>query len=85
MPTTWIQTETGTMRVATPETTAFDRVRYPAAAGHLSNIATVLAELTEWLKTRRPRAIPLRPGEPSGGTVNERWQVKPNAELEIDL
>lgn len=28
------QTETGTMRVATPETCAFDLVRYPEAAGH---------------------------------------------------
>jgi predicted transcriptional regulator of viral defense system len=43
------QTETGTMRLATPETTAFDLVRYPAAAGHLSNAATVLAELAERL------------------------------------
>lgn len=47
MPTTRIQTETGTMRVATPETTAFDLVRYQAAAGHLGNIATVLGELAE--------------------------------------
>jgi len=43
------QTETGTMRAATPETCAFDLVRYPAAAGHLSNVATVLAELAERL------------------------------------
>lgn len=43
------QTETGTMRVATPETTAFDLVRYPAAAGHLSNASTVLSELAERL------------------------------------
>lgn len=47
VPTTRIQTETGTMRVATPETAAFDLVRYQAAAGHLSNIATVLGELAE--------------------------------------
>jgi len=47
MPVTETQTETGTMRVATPETTAFDLVRYPAAAGHLSNAATTLAELAE--------------------------------------
>lgn len=47
MPVTELQTETGTMRVATPETTAFDLVRYQAAAGHLSNAATVLAELAE--------------------------------------
>jgi hypothetical protein len=47
MPTTGIQTETGTMRVATPETTAFDLVRYQAAAGHLGNVVTVLGELAE--------------------------------------
>ena len=41
------QTETGTMQVATAETTAFDLVRFPAAAGYWSNIATVLAELAE--------------------------------------
>lgn len=49
LPTTQQQTETGTMRVATPETCAFDLVRYPAAAGHLSNVATVLVELAERL------------------------------------
>ncbi len=47
VPTTGIQTETGTMRMATPETTAFDLVRYQAAAGYLSNIATVLVESAE--------------------------------------
>ena len=41
------QTETGSMRVATPEQTAYDLVRYPGAAGHLSNVATVLSELTD--------------------------------------
>lgn len=124
MPTTEIQTETGTMRVATPETTAFDLVRYQAAAGHLDNIATVLAELAEridaralvgiahlvklpdvqrlgylldavgegdvaaplaeWLKARNPRAIPLLPGQPAHAGTDERWHVRPNAELEID-
>lgn len=43
------QTETGTMCVASPETTAFDLVRYQAGAGHLSNVATVLSELAEHL------------------------------------
>ena len=43
------QPDTGTMVVATPETTAFDLVRYPAAAGHLNNVATVLRELAERL------------------------------------
>lgn len=47
------QTETGTMRVAAPETCAFDLVRYPEAAGHLSNAATVLAELAESLDARK--------------------------------
>ena len=40
-----VQTETGTMAVSTPETTAFDLVRFPASAGHWSNVATVLGEL----------------------------------------
>ncbi|MCX7020662.1 MAG: type IV toxin-antitoxin system AbiEi family antitoxin [bacterium] len=52
MPVTEKQTETGTMRVATPETTAFDLVRYQAGAGHLSNAATVLAELAERMDAR---------------------------------
>jgi predicted transcriptional regulator of viral defense system len=42
-------TETGTMRVATPETCAFDLVCHAATAGHLGNVATVLAELAERL------------------------------------
>ena len=44
-----VQTETGTMQVATPETTAFDLVRFPAVSGYWSNIATVLSELAERL------------------------------------
>jgi len=47
------QTETGIMRIATPETCAFDLVRYPAAAGHLSNLATVLTELAERLDAHK--------------------------------
>jgi len=52
MPVTEQQTETGTMRVATPETTAFDLVRYQTSAGHMSNAATVLFELAERLDGR---------------------------------
>jgi len=52
MPVIEKQTETGTMRVATPETTAFDLVRYPIGAGHLSNAATVLLELAENIDSR---------------------------------
>jgi len=42
-----VQTETGSMVVSTPETTAFDLVRFPAVCGHWNNVATVLAELAE--------------------------------------
>ena len=49
MATTTVQTETGTMAVGTPETTSFDLVRFPDAAGHWDNIATVLSELAETL------------------------------------
>jgi hypothetical protein len=37
------------MRVSTPEATAFDLVHFVAAAGHASNVATVLGELSEKL------------------------------------
>jgi hypothetical protein len=40
------------MRVATPEQTAYDLVRYPGAAGHLSNVATVLSELAEKMNSK---------------------------------
>jgi predicted transcriptional regulator of viral defense system len=42
-----MKTETGTMRVSTPEATAIDLLRYAPSAGGLSNVATVLAELAE--------------------------------------
>lgn len=42
-----MQTETGSMRVSTPEVTAFDLVKFSAACGGWSNVATVLSELAE--------------------------------------
>ncbi len=44
-----MRTETGSMVVGTPETTAFDLVRFPAASGYWSNIATVISEIAEKL------------------------------------
>ena len=46
-PTTEVKTPTGRMLLSTPEATALDLVRYYKAAGHQSNVATVLAELAE--------------------------------------
>jgi hypothetical protein len=46
-PTIEIKTQTGSMRVATPEATALDLVRYVRSSGHLGNVATVLADLAE--------------------------------------
>lgn len=40
-------TETGTIRVAAPEATAFEVVGYPEHCGYLDNVATVLGELAE--------------------------------------
>ena len=48
-----VDTETGTMAVATPETTAFDLVRFFSAAGHWNNVATVLSELAEKIDGNR--------------------------------
>jgi predicted transcriptional regulator of viral defense system len=42
-----MQTETGSMRVSTPEATAFDLVRFAGACGGWSNVGTVLFELAE--------------------------------------
>lgn len=42
-----IATETGTMRVSTPEITALDLVRLVRASGHLNHVATILEELAE--------------------------------------
>ena len=59
MPVTRVETETGTMVVATPETTAFDVVRFFSAAGHWNNVATVLSELAE--KIDRDRLVDIAP------------------------
>ena len=55
-----MQTETGSTVVATPETTAFDLVRFPAASGYWSNIATVLSELAEKLDPDKLAASAVR-------------------------
>ncbi len=41
--------------------------------------------LSKWLDTRRPRTVPLRPGEPADVGLDQRWHVLPNEELEVDL
>ena len=42
-----VQTDTGAMRESTPEVTACDLLRFPAAVGYLNNIATVLGDLRQ--------------------------------------
>jgi hypothetical protein len=48
-----MKTETGVMRVSTPEQTALDLLQYLRGAGQLGNAATVLAELTEKIDAQR--------------------------------
>jgi predicted transcriptional regulator of viral defense system len=52
-PTVDMKTETGTLRVSTPEATALDLMRYLESSGHLGNVATVLAELVEKIDGQR--------------------------------
>ena len=52
-PTAEAKTETGAMRVSTPEATALDLVRYVGSAGQLGNVATVLSELSEKINPRK--------------------------------
>jgi len=62
-PTLGMKTETGSMNVSTPEATALDLLRYVEAAGHLGNVATVLAELAERLDARRLSEIAKAEGD----------------------
>ena len=48
-----IKTQTGMVRVSTPETTALDLVRFARAAGRLDHVATVISELAPLLDSRR--------------------------------
>lgn len=125
-----VKTPTGSMRVSSPEATAFDLVRYVDAAGQLDNVATVLAELSEklrarrlvaaakagvelsvvqrcgylldlvgagaltnglaaWVAEQRPRPTPLRPDRRpdrlGGGSLDARWKVVVNDQVEPDL
>ena len=52
-PVTDVQTETGSMRVSTPEATSIDLVRLSEACGGWGNVATVLAELAEKIDPER--------------------------------
>lgn len=56
-PVVQVQTETGTMRVSTPESTAFDLVRFAEACGGWGNVATVLFELAERIEPELLRDV----------------------------
>jgi len=44
------------------------------------------SSLADWMKDRKSRAVPLKPGKPSKGCpVNRRWKVIVNEEIEVDL
>ncbi|MBK8229321.1 MAG: hypothetical protein IT349_02265 [Candidatus Eisenbacteria bacterium] len=62
-PSTDVKTETGTMRVATPEATALDLFRYVKGSGRLGHIATVLAELAEKMEAKRLLAAAIVEGD----------------------
>jgi predicted transcriptional regulator of viral defense system len=51
------------MKVATPETTAWDLVRYFKAAGGLENVVTVLSQLAEKLDAKKLLDAVKRHGE----------------------
>ncbi len=58
-----IKAPTGSLKASTPETTAWDLVRYPGAAGGLDHVATVLSELAEKLDGKELRATLKRHGD----------------------
>ncbi|MBI4247915.1 MAG: type IV toxin-antitoxin system AbiEi family antitoxin, partial [Elusimicrobia bacterium] len=58
-----VKTPTGFLKASTPETTAWDLVRYFKSAGGLENVATVLSELAEKLNRSKLRATLKQHGE----------------------
>jgi predicted transcriptional regulator of viral defense system len=52
-----VKTQTGSMRVSSPEATAIDLLRFARAAGHLGNVATVLRDLGEKLDPAKLLAL----------------------------
>nr|AQQ74837.1 hypothetical protein [uncultured bacterium] len=48
-----MKTQTGMVRVSTPETTVLDLVRFAKSAGHLDHVATVISELAPSLDSRK--------------------------------
>ena len=57
IPVVSFNTPRGIVLVSSPESTAFDLVGYPAQAGGLDNVATVLAELSESIDSNKLIAI----------------------------
>ena len=51
------KTDTGRMKISSPELTALDLLRYPRAAGGLDNVATVLTDLGGRLDAERLAAL----------------------------
>ncbi len=61
--TTEVKTPTGFLMASTPETTAWDLVRYSKASGGLDNVITVLSELSEKLDPKKLLATVKRHGD----------------------
>lgn len=58
-----IKTSTGALKASTPESTAWDLVRYLKAAGGIDHVVTVLSELAEKLDAKSLRETVKRHGE----------------------
>jgi predicted transcriptional regulator of viral defense system len=58
-----VKTPTGTLKASTPETTAWDLVRYLRVAGGLEHVVTILSELAEKLDAKKLREVVKRHGE----------------------
>ena len=57
VPTQYINTPRGTIKVSTPDATAFDLIGYEAQIGGLDAVATILAELAAKLDTDKLAAL----------------------------
>lgn len=75
------KTETGYMTVSSPEATVFDLIRHVRAAGHLNNVATVLAEMGEVISPDKLAASAAVASRPEVQRVGYLFQLVGREEL----
>jgi predicted transcriptional regulator of viral defense system len=84
LPTTAVNTPTGTMRVSTPAVTALDMANRPLDSGGLDNVATVLIELIDQHPIADHDLIPVAEHYPSGAMRRLAYLLETFGDVHLD-